>query len=178
MTAPPCLVIREATQPTRSMFVSRSSFEKPSPFERCWRTASPSRYSTTRPRRSSSGPTISATVVLPAPERPVNQRVKPLRMCLLDWWRFFVNPALELVGTGPPARALLFVLGNRPRAGNAADRAVPRLVERVVGNLVDLDIGPDALLVPVRERVPPPDAVALRPLELGRLGTAPRLVRR
>ena len=30
-----------------------------------WRTVSPSRYSTTRPRRSSSGPTRSAIVVLP-----------------------------------------------------------------------------------------------------------------
>ena len=33
-TAAPCRVNREATQPMRSMFVSRSSFEKPRPFER------------------------------------------------------------------------------------------------------------------------------------------------
>src|SRR4029450_4713445 len=96
-------------------------------------------------------------------------------MCLLQRG-LFVNPALELVGTGPPARALLFILRNRPGAGNAADRAVTRLVERVVGNLVDRDVRPDALLVPVRERVHLPDAVALRPLELRRLGPARRLV--
>ena len=87
-----------------------------------------------------------------------------------------MNPALELVGAGPPARALLFVLGDRPGAGNAADRAVARLVQRVVGNLVHLDVRPDALLVPVRERMHLPDVVALRPLELRRLGPARRLV--
>ena len=77
ITAPPWRVRREATQPIRSMFVSRSSFEKPRPFERCVRTVSPSRYSTTRPRRSSSGPTRCAMVVFPEPESPVNQSVKP-----------------------------------------------------------------------------------------------------
>ena len=41
------------------------------------RTVSPSRYSTTRPRLSSSGPITCAIVDLPDPERPVNQRVKP-----------------------------------------------------------------------------------------------------
>src|SRR5206468_413057 len=70
MTAPPCRVNREATQPTLSMCVSRSSFEKPSSFERCVRTLSPSRYSTTSPRRSSSGPTRCAIVALPDPDSP------------------------------------------------------------------------------------------------------------
>src|SRR5215510_5085010 len=97
-------------------------------------------------------------------------------MCLLDEWCFFVDPALELVRPGPAARPLLLVGCDRPGAGDAADRAVARLVERVVGNLVHLDVRPDALLVPVRERVHLPDAVALRPLELRRLGAARRLV--
>ena len=53
---------RAARRPSRSaaMFVSRSSFEKPRPFERCVRTTSPSRWSTSmaallraRPRRRS-----------------------------------------------------------------------------------------------------------------------------
>src|SRR5439155_1548241 len=77
ITAAPWRVNRAATQPTRSMCVSRSSFEKPSPFDRCVRTVSPSRYSTMWPRRSSSGPTRCAIVVLPEPDRPVNQSVKP-----------------------------------------------------------------------------------------------------
>src|SRR5262245_61275595 len=97
-------------------------------------------------------------------------------MCLLDEWRVLVNPALQLVGAGPAACALLLVRGDRPGAGNAADRTVARLVERVVGNLVHLDVGPDALLVPVRERVHLPDAVALGPLHLRRLRAARRLV--
>ena len=77
MTAAPCRVSRAATQPMRSMFVSRSSFEKPRPFERCVRTVSPSRYSTMCPRSSRSGPTRWAIVLLPEPESPVNHRVKP-----------------------------------------------------------------------------------------------------
>src|SRR5215510_6315924 len=96
-------------------------------------------------------------------------------MCLLEW-RVFVDPALELVRPGPPACPLLLVGCDRPGAGDAADRAVARLVQRVVGNLVHFDVRPDALLVPVRERVHLPDAVALGPLHLRRLGAARRLV--
>src|ERR671931_202278 len=94
----------------RSMFVSRSAFEKPRPFERCSRTSSPSSHSTSSPRRSSSGRTSSAIVVLPAPDKPVNQRVKPLRpfsvIALLDQWGVDVNAAFELLGAGPPAGPL------------------------------------------------------------------------
>src|SRR5215510_5470151 len=97
-------------------------------------------------------------------------------MCLLDEWCFFVDPALELVRPGPAARPLLLVGCDRPGAGDAADRAVARLVERVEGNLVHLDVRPDALLVPVRERVHLPDGVALRPLQLRGFGSARRLV--
>ncbi len=64
-TAAPARVSREATQPMRSMFASRSAFEKPSPYERCVRTTSPSSRSTSRPRRSSSGATSSEMVVFP-----------------------------------------------------------------------------------------------------------------
>ena len=75
-----------------------------------------------------------------------------------------VDTALELVGAGPAAGALLLVGRRRPRAGDAADRTVPGVVQRVVRDLVDGDVGPDALLVPVGERVDLPDAVALGPL--------------
>src|SRR4051812_21503647 len=195
ITAPPWRVRRAATQPIRSMFVSRSSFEKPRPLERCVRTVSPSRYSTMWPRRSSSGPTRCAMVVLPAPERPVNQRVKPPRarrptrgarvhrcgqqscgrscdsLCSVG-----VNAALELVRAGPAPGALFLVGARRPRARNAPDRPIPDVVQRVVGNLVDGDVRPDALLVPVGERMELPDAVALRPLHLRRGRTRGRLV--
>src|SRR6476469_4357991 len=69
--------------------------------------------------------------------------------------------ALELVGAGPAACALLFLRARRAGARDAADRAVPGLVQRVVGNLVDVDVRPDALLVPIRERVELPGAVTL-----------------
>src|SRR5262245_10619664 len=81
----------------------------------------------------------------------------------------FVDPALELVRACPAARALLLVRTGRARAGNASDRTVARVVERVVGDLVDVDVRPDALLVPVREGVDLEHAVALRPFDLRRL---------
>src|SRR2546429_8050408 len=97
-----------------------------------------------------------------------------LVMCLL--FGFDVNATFELVRAGPAAGALLLVGRGRPGAGNAADRAIARLVQRVVRNLVDLDVGPDALLVPVGERVELPDAVAIRPLQLRRRRAARGLV--
>src|SRR6266511_5542332 len=87
-----------------------------------------------------------------------------------------MDAALELVGAGPAACALLLVGRRRPRAGDAPDRPVAHLVQRVVRNLVDGDVRPDALLVPVGEWMQLPDAVTLRPLHLRRLGARRRLV--
>src|SRR5215207_2983862 len=95
-------------------------------------------------------------------------------MCLLAG--FQVNAALELVRARPAAGALLLLRRDRPGAGDASDRAEADVVEVVVRNLVDPDVGPDALLVPVRERVQLPDLVALRPLHLRRGRAARRLV--
>jgi hypothetical protein len=105
ITTAPARASREATQPMRAMFASRSSFEKPRPFERCVRMMSPSRWSTTKPRRSSSGSTLLAIVVLPAPERPVNQRTNPLRDRVLG--RNRVDAALGALGARPAALAAL-----------------------------------------------------------------------
>src|ERR1700686_871597 len=165
------------------MFVSRSSLEKPSPFERWVRTTSPSRYSTSAPLRSSSPPTSSAIVDFPAPESPVNQSVNPVALLSFRFGRpvltdgcVEVNPAFELVRAGPAAGALLLARRGRPGARNAADRAVAGLVQRVEGDLVDLGVGPAPPLVPVGERVQLPDAVALRPLQLRGGRAARRLV--
>src|SRR5213080_4411872 len=87
-----------------------------------------------------------------------------------------MDAALELVGAGPAACALLLVGCGRAGAGDAADRPVAGLVQRVVRDLVDLDVGPDALLVPVGERVELPDVVAVRPLQLRGPDAARRLV--
>src|ERR687886_2392971 len=80
-----------------------------------------------------------------------------------------MDAALELVRAGPAPGPL--VLAGRDRAGarHAADRRVAAIVERVVRDLVDVDVGLDALGVPVDERLDLPDAVPLRPLHLLRV---------
>src|SRR5687767_1676127 len=60
------------------MLVSRSSLEKPSPFERFSRTTSPSSTSSFEPRLRNSLTRWVVIVDLPEPESPVNQRQKPL----------------------------------------------------------------------------------------------------
>src|SRR5262245_41538989 len=87
-----------------------------------------------------------------------------------------MNAALELVGTGPPSGALLLFGRRRPGARDAADRAEAGVVQRGVRNLVHVDVRPDALLVPVRERVDLPDGIAVRPLHLRRARARGRLV--
>src|SRR5438105_12763012 len=67
----------------RRMFASRSSFEKPRPFDKFVRTSSPSRTSTLSPRARNSGTSLPASVVLPAPESPVNHRTNPLSSATL-----------------------------------------------------------------------------------------------
>ena len=65
----------------RRMFSSRSSFPNPSPLERCVRTTSPSRTSTLAPRARSRSASRPESVLLPAPDIPVNHNVHPL--CVL-----------------------------------------------------------------------------------------------
>src|SRR5215210_81361 len=77
ITGTPLRESRSATNAIRRILVSRSSLEKPSPLERFSRTTSPSSTSTLEPRSRSSRSTIFEIVVLPAPESPVNQSVKP-----------------------------------------------------------------------------------------------------
>src|SRR5271169_5229511 len=65
------------------MLVSRSSFEKPKPFERLVRTSSPSSTSTRWPRLRNSSASRFASVDFPDPDRPVNHKVKPSLIVLL-----------------------------------------------------------------------------------------------
>src|SRR5215216_42616 len=83
ITPTPLRVSNSATKPILRMLVSLSSREKPRPLERLVRTMSPSRTSTWPNLVRSSLSTISAMVVLPAPERPVNHSVKPRRRASL-----------------------------------------------------------------------------------------------
>src|SRR5439155_21721733 len=75
-----------------------------------------------------------------------------------------------LVGMLPAAGALVLGAGDRPRTRDAADRRVARVVQRVVRDLVDVDVRLHALGVPVDDRLDLPDAVALGPLDLLRVG--------
>src|SRR5690242_17150645 len=90
---------------------------------------------------------------------------------LLDQWGVDVDAALELVRAGPATGAVVVAGGNRACARNTADRWVAPIVQRVVGNLVDVDVRLDALGVPVDDGLHLPHAVALRPLDLLRIRT-------
>src|ERR671937_2783775 len=85
---------------------------------------------------------------------------------LLDQRCVDVDPALELPGAGPAARPLVLACADGPRARDAADRRIAVVVQRVVRDLVHVDVRVDALRVPVDERLDLPDAVALAPLDL------------
>src|SRR5437763_11613726 len=75
-----------------------------------------------------------------------------------------VNPALDLVRAGPASVAA----GAGPGAGGAADRGISLVVQRVVGELVLVDVAPQVLLAPVGQRIHLPDSALLVTLELGR----------
>src|SRR5829696_8958690 len=87
-------------------------------------------------------------------------------IALLDQWRVDVDAALQLVAAGPAPCAVVFAGNDGSCARNAADRRIPGVVQRVVRNLVDVDVGLHALRVPVDDGLHLPDAVALRPLDL------------
>ena len=163
----------------------------PRPFERCVRTVSPSRYSTTSPRRSSSGPTRCAIVVLPGagepgePEREaagpdvrrlrVLGRVDVVVMCLLRGVsRWMPHSSLSEPAQRPARSSSSGVVG-RVHGMHPIERK-PTSWSGLYGISLTVDVGPDALLVPVGERVQLPDLVALRPLHLRRGRAARRLV--
>src|ERR671916_106295 len=105
ITATPLRVKRFATNPILSTFMLRSSRLKPRPLERFVLTMSPSSTSTRRPLSLSSFSTISAMVVLPAPESPVNHNVNPRSNLPFSILKFSVlcEFALLAVYLGPHA---------------------------------------------------------------------------
>src|SRR5947207_12909185 len=88
----------------------------------------------------------------------------------------FMDSALDLVGIGPAPRALVLALDDGTRAGDAADRRVAGVVQRVVRNLVHVDVGLHTLRVPIDDRLDLPDAVALAPLDAPRVRAGERLL--
>src|SRR5215471_8095600 len=146
----------------RRMLVSRSSFEKPRPFDRLVRTSSPSRTSAWRPRSASSACSRLATVDLPAPERPVSQTTNPFPSliefsspsCSDQTAVGDVEPALLDVRLlpPPPARALVLARLDGPRAWCAADGCVATFVQRVIVEPVLADVIPHPVPTPGDER--------------------------
>src|SRR5579884_2980043 len=92
--ATPLRVSRLHTKAMRLMLVSRSSRLKPRPLLRCVRTTSPSRISTLRPRACKRCSIASESVLLPAPERPVNQIVKPVVFAMYISFSLFFTAVL------------------------------------------------------------------------------------
>src|SRR6476659_8640279 len=189
ITPAPCRVSSLATKPMRRMLASRSSREKPRPLLRLVRMTSPSRWSTRMPRRSSSGPTISAIVLLPAPDSPVNQSVNPWFSCgtcgdpfavlyrlALCSASASVEAALHLAGALPAAGPLVSALLHRAGAGDAADRRESVVVQRVIGDAVPPDVTPDVAVRPVHERLHLHHAAALINLNLAGIFASCRLV--
>src|SRR5262249_51647391 len=137
------------TKPIRRMLISRSSRLKPSPFERWVRTTSPSSTSTLAPASRSRVSMRPEIVLLPAPDRPVNQRTKPL--CTEDFLEKHVYGALGAsvgcevnaallvcVQLPPPAPRALVLSGlDRARAGIAADAGVASRIKRMPGYIVE-----------------------------------------
>src|SRR5882672_608926 len=76
-----------------------------------------------------------------------------------------MDAAFELVRPRPAPRTFVLAHENGTRAGNAADRRIARVVQRVVRNLVHVDVRLDALRVPIHDGLDLPDPVALRPLD-------------
>src|ERR671925_1229372 len=114
---------RSATNAIRRMFVSRSSFENPSPLERFSRTTSPSRTSTLEPRSRSCSSTIFEMVVLPAPESPVNQSVKPLSSAI-SFLFVGVDQDLSHLGAAELLGRQLAVPEHLPHLGAAQEHVV------------------------------------------------------
>src|SRR5919201_1676398 len=90
---------------------------------------------------------------------------------LFDQRSVHVDPAFELPRAGPAAGALVLARPDRTRARDAADRGVAAVVQRVVRNLVYVDVGVDPFRVPVDEGLDLPNAVPLRPLDPLRVRT-------
>src|SRR5918994_4263295 len=79
-----------------------------------------------------------------------------------------VQSALGLLEPGPAARPGVLADGRLPGAVGAADRRVALVVQRVVGDVVLVDVGPDLLLRPIGEWVQLPEPEAPVPAELRR----------
>src|SRR5436305_5848861 len=82
-----------------------------------------------------------------------------------------IDPALGLFEPRPAAIAGRTAHTDRLGAVGATDRGVALIVERVIREVVLMDVVPDVAFGPVRERVELPELKALVPAELRSAGT-------
>jgi len=81
-TMMPVSANRRAVSPARRRFSLRSSGEKPRSAHRPWRRLSPSSSTAWQPAWNKRLSTARASVVLPAPDKPVNQTTAPRWPCI------------------------------------------------------------------------------------------------
>src|SRR5258707_292157 len=86
--------------------------------------------------------------------------------------RSFMDAAFGLVLPCPTALSP----SSGARARHAADRGIPLIVQRIVRQIVIVDVAPEILLGPVGERFDLPDAAPLVALQLRGLGAGVRLL--
>src|SRR2546426_6190692 len=83
-------------------------------------------------------------------------------------WPLAIYSALRPIGPGPAAGPGVLAVSGLRGAGNAPDRRIALVVKWVIGHMVVLDVVPDSLIVPVRQRVELPEPEPLVPTEFGR----------
>src|SRR3989344_2710721 len=66
-----------------------------------------------------------------------------------------MDPALFVIRVlpPPPPRAEVLTRLDRPRARRTADRRIPRIMKPVIRDLIFLDVVPQRLRAPIRERI-------------------------
>ena len=85
-------------------------------------------------------------------------------------------PAFNLGKVFPPPRAGVFARHHRTRAIGAANTGIVAVMQFVVGNFMDPNVGPDILPLPLRERIDFYQLKLLVPLDQLRIGSRGRLV--
>src|SRR6478752_67277 len=120
--------------------------------------------------RMSSGVMSEPPPIPVVPTRTPTPRPKRIRSGSMSSAR--VDAALDLVRARPASGAVAARVG----AVRASDRGVAAIVQRVVGDVVGGDVGPDVALGPVGQRVELPQAVLAVPVQLGRVGAPGRLI--
>src|SRR5262245_46641032 len=121
----------------RLMLASRSSLEKPRPLLRFVRTSSPSSTSILTPRARSCGTSAFVSVVLPAPDSPVNHNVNPR---VTSFFLFCYHQ----VATAPGIVSLEAAAGIEPTYKGFADLRLTTWLRRLKLRIADCNAWPQS----------------------------------